>query len=93
MPTKGGRQQRRSPAKRVQSASTKPSRPWSPDRGPLLTPAEAADYLGVTERLIRRLLEAGTLPKRKIGRKLIRIHIDDLDALVANSEYKVGRGG
>lgn len=47
---------------------------------PLLSPAEAADYLGLSIKSVRRLISCGDLPARRIGR-LIRIRVEDLDTL------------
>jgi len=44
--------------------STNPSRPW-------LSVDEAARLLGVSERTVRRHAAAGTLPSRRIGRRLL----------------------
>lgn len=49
--------------------------------------AQAATYLGVGPRIIRRLLGAGKIPYRQIdGRGTIRIHRDCLDAYVKGTE-------
>jgi excisionase family DNA binding protein len=56
--------------------------PWTPERGPLLSPREAAARLGVTERQIVRLRREYALPFVKAG-GLYRFHIDDLDAYIA----------
>jgi excisionase family DNA binding protein len=58
-----------------------PKRPFGERVGKLVTPAEAADYLGVTERQVWRLLGRRELPKVKVG-GLVRIHIDDLEIYV-----------
>lgn len=49
---------------------------------PLLTVDEAAKYLTVTPRFVRRLIEERRIPKVKLG-KFVRIHRDDLDAFIA----------
>ena len=56
--------------------------PYTRDRGVLLSTNEAALHLGVTGRLMRRLVEDGQLPVVKV-RRLNRFHIDDLDAYIA----------
>lgn len=48
---------------------------------PLLTVDEAAEYLTVTPRFVRRLIEERRIPKVKLG-KFVRIHRDDLDAFI-----------
>lgn len=41
---------------------------------------EAAEYLGCHERTIRRLIATGKLTGYRIGRKLLRIDLNELDA-------------
>lgn len=48
---------------------------------PLLTPADAAAYLGVSERWIRRGISNGYFPYIKLGPRKVMIDPDDLDAL------------
>lgn len=45
------------------------------------TPAEAAKYLGVHDRTIRRHIREGRLPAVRIGSRLLKIKREDLDAL------------
>lgn len=48
-----------------------------------LTQAEAAEFLGVTDRTIRNLISSGQLQARRIGNsRMIRIDRADLDALL-----------
>lgn len=52
-------------------------------RGRWLNQAEAAEYLGVTDRTIRNYIARGLLPANRIqGSRLLRIAQDDLDALL-----------
>jgi len=60
---------------------TDPLLPFSERGGKLMTKDEGANYLGVTRRMVQHLLDDGRLRKTKIG-KVIRIHVDDLDALI-----------
>lgn len=54
-----------------------------------MTVAEAAHYLGVSQRSVRRWLSDGTLPYVKVvGR--VRIQRDDLDALKKRVDVKGG---
>ena len=46
------------------------------------TIGQAADYLNLTERSIRRYVSEGLLPAYRIGRKQIRIRAVDVDALL-----------
>jgi excisionase family DNA binding protein len=73
-----------------QRASANPKRPYTSARGPLLTADEAADYLGCTERQIRRLVtERRELPAVYVG-KLLRLHKEDLDAYIADRRRVAG---
>jgi excisionase family DNA binding protein len=48
-----------------------------------LSQGEAAEYLGVTTRTIRRYISVGLLPASRIrGSRLIRIDRADVDALL-----------
>lgn len=47
-----------------------------------LTLAEAAEYLGVTDRTLRRKIASGDLPASRLGARLLRINQADLDALL-----------
>jgi excisionase family DNA binding protein len=49
---------------------------------PLLDVNTAADYLGVSERFIRRLVAERRIPYHKLGR-FVRIAQSDLDTLLA----------
>lgn len=49
----------------------------------LLTPAEAATVLGVTESRLRRMAQRGDIAHRKDG-PFLRFTADDLDAYVAS---------
>ncbi len=49
-------------------------------RGPWLDMAGAAEYLGVTEHWMRRKVAARRIPFNRVGPKLVRFHVDDLDA-------------
>lgn len=64
-----------------------PRRPFPEREGVLLTRAEAADYLGCTERQIQRLLARRAFPKVKLN-ELVRIHIDDLNAYIESRRVK-----
>jgi excisionase family DNA binding protein len=58
---------------------TLPERPFVERNSPLMTTHEAAEYLSVTERWIRRAIANRTIPKVKLG-GLVRLHVADLDA-------------
>jgi excisionase family DNA binding protein len=50
---------------------------------PWLSQKQVADYLGVTDRTIREYITRGDLPASRVrGSRLIRIHRDDVEALM-----------
>lgn len=52
--------------------------------GRRLVPIPAgAEYIGVCERTIRRYIAAGRLTGYRVGPKLIRVDLNELDALLA----------
>jgi excisionase family DNA binding protein len=48
---------------------------------PDITVPQAAERKGVSAKTIRRWIADGTLPAYRVGQKLIRIRVADLDAL------------
>lgn len=48
----------------------------------LLTIKEAAKYLGVSERHMYKLLEAGVVPRIRLGTQIVRISPNDLEAFI-----------
>lgn len=50
-----------------------------------LTREEAAGLLRVSVSTIDRYLKDGTLPKMKLGKRLVRINRADVDALVTDA--------
>lgn len=63
-----------------------PNRPYSRERGPLLTPEEAASYLACTERQVRRQVYEKQLSPTYVG-GLLRFHIDDLESYVEKRRF------
>nr|WP_238555696.1 helix-turn-helix domain-containing protein [Gordonia amicalis] len=47
----------------------------------MLSLSQAATLLGVSTRTIRRWIAAGELPAARIGPKLLRIRVEDLERL------------
>jgi excisionase family DNA binding protein len=45
--------------------------------------AEAAAYVGVHPRTIRRHIAAGRLPAYHLGQRLIRVDLDEVDRMLA----------
>lgn len=60
--------------------STSP--PALPKNRRWLTQIEAAEYLGVTDRTLRRMIAAGELPAYRLGKRLLRLDARDLDAML-----------
>lgn len=59
----------------------------------LLSVAEAAEYLTVTERWVRQAITERHLPHIRLGRKFIRLRRSDLDRyLAAQTIPATGRG-
>lgn len=61
---------------------------------PLLTVDQAAEYLTVTPRFVRRLIEERRIPFVKLG-KFVRLQTTDLDEFIAagrqeGSDWRVG---
>ncbi len=50
---------------------------------------EAARYLGITQRTLYKLINAGQLPAYKIGR-VIRVRRDEVDAFLDAARIKPG---
>ena len=42
---------------------------------------DAATHLGVSSKTIRRYIAAGRLPAQRVGPRLIRVRVSDLDAM------------
>ncbi len=61
--------------------TTRRAHTLGPDRDPLLTVAEAGEYLGTGERFIRRLITERRIAFVKVG-KYVRLERSALDALV-----------
>lgn len=47
-----------------------------------ITQPEATNYLGVTDRTLRRYVAEGRLPAYRLGKRLLRFRQADLDALL-----------
>jgi excisionase family DNA binding protein len=77
--TKGKRGRR---PRHVGASSTKPTRSFSERNGVLMTQDEVADYLGVKSRNVQRMRDAGVGPKVTYIGRLVRYHIEDVDAWI-----------
>lgn len=49
----------------------------------MLSVQAAAEHIGVSTRTIRRWIASGDLPARRVGPKLLRINVSDLESLGA----------
>lgn len=54
---------------------TPPPRRWA-------SLAEGADYLEVAQKTLRRLIAAGTVTGYRLGRRSVRVDLNELDALL-----------
>lgn len=43
---------------------------------------EAGEILGLTPKTIRSFIAAGRIPASRLGTKVVRIHVDDLEAFI-----------
>lgn len=50
----------------------------------MVSPAEAAQHLGVSVKTIRRYIAEGKLPAKRLGSRQIRITREALDALLTD---------
>ena len=66
-----------------------PTAPTAPGQGRPLTLPEAATYLNVAERYMRRLVTERRIPYFKVGR-LLRFSTEDLDAFLENCRIEPG---
>jgi excisionase family DNA binding protein len=57
----------------------------------LLTAAQVAEWLNVTQQTVRRWAENGTVPAVRIGPRAIRFRRSDIDALVAEYHAQTGQ--
>lgn len=48
----------------------------------LVTIADAADYLAVTPLTIRRRIQAGELKAYRVGPRIVRVDLNEIDALL-----------
>jgi excisionase family DNA binding protein len=56
--------------------------------GKLLSPAEAADRVGLSERTIERYIEAGKLPAYRAGTRLVKLRESDVEGLLKRIDRK-----
>jgi excisionase family DNA binding protein len=59
---------------------------------PLLIGPEAAEYLQITERLLRELVARREMPCVRVGGRLLRFRKADLDAYIAARVIPARRG-
>lgn len=51
------------------------------------TVQQAAEYLGVHTRTVRRLIARGELPAHHVGSKMVRVDLDEIDATVTGKSH------
>jgi len=56
----------------------------------LLTVAEAARALAVSDRSLRMLISTGALPVVRVGARSVRIHPQDLERFIAQRRGSLG---
>jgi excisionase family DNA binding protein len=49
-------------------------------KSPYVTQAEAAEYLGLTDRTIRAMIADGRLKAYKLGPRVLRLRLDEIDS-------------
>jgi excisionase family DNA binding protein len=81
--------QERTPSCLVSQLRLPPSAPPAPGQARPLTLPEAATYLNVTERYMRRLVTERRIPYFKVGR-LLRFSTEDLDDFLEASRIETG---
>ena len=64
------------------TASKTRSLPTKPKERELISLAEAARRYGVHERTVRRFISTGAITGYRLGSRLIRVDVGELDALV-----------
>jgi excisionase family DNA binding protein len=50
--------------------------------GRLMSITQVADYLGIGEKTVRRFISSGELPAFRLGKRAIRMHEKDVQALL-----------
>ncbi len=48
-----------------------------------ITIPEAAEHIGIHPRTLERMITAGELPGYKIGKKIVRVDLNEIDAAIA----------
>jgi excisionase family DNA binding protein len=61
------------------AAKTAPA-PSTPSSAPCLSVADVATYLGLTTRTVQMMISDGRLPAYKLGRRVLRLRLSDVEA-------------
>lgn len=71
------------------------SRNNGPRQRHLISISQAAEYAGVHPKTIRRRISDGSLPAYRMGKRLIRVDLREVEALLrpVPSVAQTGRGG
>lgn len=51
-----------------------------------LSPLQAGERLGVSERLIRDWIAGGRLKAKRLGPRMLRVSVSDVDALLTDAD-------
>jgi excisionase family DNA binding protein len=68
-------------------AGTRTAPPKKRKKSRFLSTQEAAEYLGVSDTTFRKYRNMGKIPFRKVGMKLYKYEIADLDAFARKIEF------
>lgn len=58
------------------------TKPAEPTDSPLLSLGETAEHLGMGISSVHRLVASGKLPAYRVGPRLVRVRMSDVDALL-----------
>lgn len=58
------------------TATPPPARRWA-------SKEQAADYIGVCDKTLRRYIAQGIIPAHRLGKRLIRLDLNEVDAAMA----------
>ena len=57
----------------------------------LLKVQEAAELLRMSDKYVYRIIQRGLLPAIRMGSRSIRVHLDDLQAFIAQNRQEIVR--
>lgn len=65
---------------RAEARTSKQFHDQRPNRRRYATLAQAAEYLGVTDRTVRQMIADGRLTGYRSGKRLVRVDLNEVDA-------------